>query len=82
MSQTKQRIGRVGTLGACLAIAVGGAGFAGCGDEDEGPAEEAGQALDDAGEDVGNAAEDAGQEVDDNVDVDVGEDAGKGEKGD
>jgi hypothetical protein len=75
MSQTRRKIG---TIGATIALVVGGAGFAaGCGDEDEGPAEEAGQAVDEAGEDVGNAAEDAGNEIDDNVDVDVGDDAQK-----
>ena len=48
---------------AALALALGGAGVAGCDDDDEGPAEEAGQAVDDAGQEAGEAIEDADQEV-------------------
>ncbi|HEX6115766.1 MAG TPA: hypothetical protein VFY99_01610 [Solirubrobacterales bacterium] len=86
MSQTKSRIGRVGTIGACLAIALGGAGIAGCGDDDnEGAAEEAGQAVDDASGEVENAAEDAGDEVQetgDDVDQEVGDEDEGGGKSD
>ena len=78
MSETKRRIGRIGTAGACLAIAIGGVGFAGCGDDDnEGAAEDAGQAIDDASGDVQDAAEDAGneiQEAGDDIDESVGDD--------
>jgi hypothetical protein len=58
---------RMGALAAALAIAVGGAGFlAGCGDDDnEGAAEEAGQAIDDASNTVEDAANDLDQEVGD-----------------
>jgi hypothetical protein len=74
---------KVGALAASLAIAAGGAGFmAGCGDDDnEGAAEEAGQAVDDASNTVEDAAEDAGneiQETGDDVDQEVGDDDGGG----
>ncbi len=82
MSQTMRRIG---TIGASVAIAIGAAGVAGCGDDDnEGAAEEAGQAIDDASEDVGNAAEDAGEEVQEageDVDQEVGSEDEGGGKG-
>jgi hypothetical protein len=82
MSQTMRRIG---TIGASVAIAIGGAGVAGCGDDDnEGAAEEAGQAIDDASSDVENAAEDAGDEVQEageDVDQEVGDDDGGAKKG-
>lgn len=53
------------TLTACLALAFGGFGVAGCGDDDgEGVAEEAGQELDEAGDDAGAAAEEAGDDLD------------------
>jgi len=75
MSQTRRRIG---TVAAAVALAVGGAGIAGCGDDDnEGAAEEAGQAVDDASEDVQDAADDAGQELQEageDVDDSVGDD--------
>jgi hypothetical protein len=46
-----------------LALGAGGA-VAACDDEDnEGPAEEAGQAVDEAGEEAGEAIEDADEEV-------------------
>ncbi len=77
---------RAGTLAASLAIAIGGAGFmAGCGDDDnEGAAEEAGQAVDDASNTVEDAAEDAGEEIQetgDDIDQEVGDDDdGAGDK--
>ena len=78
MSQTRKRLAVIGTS---VALAIGGAAFTGCGDDDkEGGGEEAGKAVDEATDDVGEAAEDAGNEIDENVDVDVGDDAGK--KGD
>jgi len=81
MSEIKRRIGAVG---ASIALAVGGAGVAtGCGDDDnEGAAEEAGQAVDDASQDVQDAADDAGQELQEageDVDDSVGDDDGKGD---
>ena len=66
------RKSRLATLATCLALGFGGLGVAGCGDDDEGPAEEAGQALDEAGEDVGEAGEEAGQELEQ-----AGEEAGE-----
>jgi len=63
------------TLSACLALAFGGFGFAGCGDDDgEGVAEDAGQGLEEAGEDAGAAAEDAGDDLDEAAE-DEGEDS-------
>jgi hypothetical protein len=55
---------RLATATAVVVLALGAGGLAGCGDDDaEGPAEEAGQAVDEAGEDAGEAIEDADQEV-------------------
>ena len=49
-----------------LATSAGFAGFAiGC---DDGPAEEAGEAIDDAADDAGDAIDDAADEVDDAID--------------
>lgn len=51
---------RIGTLAAVAALGIGGAGFAGCGDDDnEGPLEEAGKAIDEGASDTGDAVEDA-----------------------
>ncbi|MGI8462558.1 MAG: hypothetical protein ACR2OC_13155 [Solirubrobacterales bacterium] len=69
MNETNRRFA---TLCACFALALGGAGIAGCGDDNEGPAEDAGSAID-------NAADDAGNAIDENVDV--GDNAEGGEKG-
>ena len=80
MSDSRKRLA---TVAACLAIGIGGVGFAGCGDDDEeGAAEEAGKVLDEAGEEVGEAAEKAGKKIDKevDVDVDVGDDAGDKDK--
>jgi hypothetical protein len=48
-----------------LTIGLSGGIAAGCGgdDDDEGPVEEAGQAVDEAGEEAGQAIEEADQEV-------------------
>ncbi len=71
---------KLAALGASFAIAFAGAGVAGCGDDDgEGPAEEAGQTIDEAGKEAGQAAEEGGKELDENLDVEVGDEAGKGE---
>jgi len=48
---------------SALVFALGAGGAIGCGDDDEGPAEEAGQAADDAGEEAGEAIEDADDEI-------------------
>ena len=50
-------------------VALGGAGLAGCGDDDnEGPGEEAGKAVDDAGSEAGQELEEAGKEAEQEVD--------------
>jgi hypothetical protein len=50
-------------------VALGGAGLAGCGDDDnEGPGEEAGEAVDDAGSEAGDELEEAGKEAEKEVD--------------
>jgi hypothetical protein len=52
-------------------IALAGAGFAGCGDDDnEGPAEDAGKAVDEAGRDAGQELEEAGKEAERELDDD------------
>lgn len=48
----------------CLVFAGGGL-LAGC---DQGPAEEAGESIDDAVDDTGDAMDDAGDEIEDTVD--------------
>jgi len=62
---------------ASLGLAGGGV-LAGCGDDDnEGPVEEAGKAIDEGAKEAGQAAEKAGKKVDKEVDVDVDADQGK-----
>ncbi len=51
-----------------LGLSCGGLLMAGC--EDDGPAEEAGEAIDEAAEDAQEALEDAAEEVEDAVDDD------------
>ncbi len=46
-----------------LTIGLSGGIAAGCGDDDEGPAEEAGQAIDEAGSEAGEAIDEADKEV-------------------
>ena len=54
---------RVVALLGALTLGLSGAA-AGCGDDDdEGPAEEAGQAVDEAGEEAGDALDEADEEV-------------------
>ena len=72
---------RIGATAAAIVLGLGAAGVAGCGDDDnEGPAEEAGQAIDEGAEDAGDAAEDAAnsdevQEAGDEID-EAADDAG------
>lgn len=47
-----------------LILIIGSFGIAGC-DRDEGPAEEAGESLDEAGEQLEETAEDAGNAIED-----------------
>jgi hypothetical protein len=61
---------RVAVVASSLVLALGAGGaVVGCGDDDnEGPAEEAGQAVDDAGSEAEDAIEDADKEVGDDKD--------------
>jgi len=59
---------RITALLAAGAVALGGAGFIGCGDDEEGPAEDAGKAIDDAGSEAGDELEEAGKEAEQEVD--------------
>lgn len=69
---------RLMALAASGVIAVGGVGAVGCGDDDnEGPIEEAGKAIDEGAKEVGEAAEKGVKEVDEEVDVDVNADEDK-----
>jgi hypothetical protein len=60
---------RVAVAASTLVLALSTGAGVGCGDDDnEGPAEEAGQALDDAGSEAENAIEDADKEIGDDKD--------------
>jgi hypothetical protein len=60
----QQWSGKVAAVICALALGATGGVAAGCDDnDDEGPAEEAGQAVDEAGDEAGEAIEDADQEV-------------------
>lgn len=56
----------MGMLLAVLGLAILPVGMTGC--EEEGPAERAGERLDDAGDDIEDAAEDAADDIEDAVD--------------
>jgi hypothetical protein len=65
---------RIAAIVAAGAIGLSGAGLAACGDDDnEGPAEEAGKAVDDAGNEAGQELEEAGKDAD----QEIGDDDGK-----
>jgi hypothetical protein len=60
---------RVTAVIAAGAVALGGAGLIGCGDDDnEGPAEEAGKAVDDAGSEAGDELEEGGKKAEKELD--------------
>ena len=60
---------RVAVVASTLVLALGAGAVTGCGDDDnEGPAEEAGQAIDDAGSEAEQAIEDADKEIGDDKD--------------
>ena len=59
---------RITALLATGAVALGGAGLVGCGDDSEGPAEDAGKAIDEAGSDVVNELEEEGKEAEKELD--------------
>jgi len=65
---------RIGAVAAATVLGIAGIGAAGCGDDDEGPLEEAGQALDEGAEDAGNAA---GEAADDVTNSEAGQEAGE-----
>ena len=55
---------KLAAMVCALALGATGGVAAGCGDDDdEGPAEEAGQAVDEAGDEAGQAIEEADQAV-------------------
>jgi hypothetical protein len=56
---------RVTVVLAALTVGLSGAFAAGCGDDNEGPAEEAGKAVDEAGQEAGQAIDDADEAVGD-----------------
>ena len=65
---------RLGAILAAGALALTGVAVAGCGDDDnEGPAEEVGGAVDDAGQDAGQELDEAGQELDQEANEGEGE---------
>jgi hypothetical protein len=63
---------------------IGLAGFAGCGDDNEGPAEDAGKVIDEAGSEAGQEIEEGGKEVEQEIDEadDDDKDGGGGGKKD
>ena len=73
-TESSKRGGRIrrrsATAAAVVALTLGfaGAGFSACGDDDEGPAEDAGQAIDDAGQEAGQEIDEAGQEAGQEID--------------
>ena len=87
MIRSKARTRLVAVVVSSLAVAGGGAVASGCGSDNEGPAEEAGKAIDTAANEVSEAATEGAQKVDDNVDVNVttnedeGDDKGGQHKG-
>ena len=71
-------------LSSVLAAGVIGlAGFAGCGDDKEGPAEDAGKAIDEVGGEAGQEIKEGGKEVEQEIDEandDDNKDGGGGKK--
>ena len=61
---------RITAVLAAGAVAIGGAGIVGCGDDNEGPAEDAGKAIDDAGSEAGDELEEQGKEAERELDDD------------
>ena len=60
---------RAAVVASTLVLALAGGAAVGCGDDDnEGPAEEAGQAVDDAGSEAEKAVEDLDKEIGDDKD--------------
>jgi hypothetical protein len=70
VSRTGTAVGRrVAVVASTLVLALATGAGVGCGDDDnEGPAEEAGQAVDDAGSEAEEAIEDADKEIGDDKD--------------
>ena len=84
MIRSKARTRLVAVVVSSLAVAGGGAVASGCGSDNEGPAEEAGKAIDTAAKEATQAAKKGAHEVDKNVDVNVttNEDEGNDNAGD
>jgi len=83
MIRSKARTRLVAVVVSSLAVVGGGAIASGCGSDNEGPAEEAGKAIDTAAKEATQAAKKGAHEVDKNVDVNVttNEDKGDGNGG-
>lgn len=65
---------KLATLATCFALALGGAGVAGCGDDDnEGVGEEAGQELEQAGDTAEQELDEAGEDIEAETDGDEGD---------
>ena len=60
MPATRQKAAAI--VGA-LTLGLSGGFMAGCGDDEEGPVEEVGKAVDDAGDEAGQAIDEADKEV-------------------
>lgn len=63
-----RELNRLAAIAAAGALALSGAGLAACGDDNEGPAEEAGKAVDDAGKEAGEELKEAGKEAEHEID--------------
>ena len=63
-----RRTHRIAAIAAAGVLGLSGAGLAACGDDDEGPAEEAGKAVDDAGKEAGKELKEAGKEAEQEID--------------
>ena len=71
MSETQKKFA---TLATCFALALGGFGVAGCGDDDnEGVGEEASQELEQAGDAAEKEVDEAGEDIEAETDGDEGD---------
>ena len=65
---------RIAAIAAAGVLGLSGAGLAACGDDDnEGPAEEAGKAVDDAGSEAGEELDEAQKDAEQELNDDKGE---------
>ena len=64
-----RRVHRIAAIAAAGVVALSAGGLAACGDDDsEGPAEEAGKAVDEAGKEAGKELKEAGKEAEHEID--------------